>query len=78
MPSAMKKSIAPPVTSSAEKGKKKNKVCRYQDIKIMMHRKLISVIHTFTQGPKNDKPMKAKEVEKKSKISRTISETNKV
>ena len=31
MPSAMKKSKAPPVTSSAEKGKKKNKVCRYLD-----------------------------------------------
>ena len=40
-----------------------------------MHRKLISVIHTFTQGSKNDKPMKAKEVEK-IKDFLTIPETN--
>ena len=58
MPSAMKKSKVP-VSSTTEAGKKKNKVG-----KCCTQKNMSFLAQGPFKGPKNDKPMKAKEVDK--------------
>ena len=64
MPSAMKKSKVP-VSSTTEAGKKKNKVGKCCTKKTYFS---FFLAQGPFKGPKNDKPMKAKEVEKNVRI----------